>query len=205
MSSVDVADSCWLKDTGKVLKIQIKFCHDDRAWCMLINRWGRKYACCWREKKENAWVTETCQAALTEISKSHKVCATTQEPKIACGICYKRFDLKHIAFDIKEEKLGQFSICCGSKQDLWQGRGGKLCLCDTYGEFLRTFSVWVCLSLFHPSKNTSHRMLNLHHKRAWTVWATKGVTDDQTDTPDQIYQASISNRTDSERWTRHRL
>lgn len=31
VSSVDVADSCFLKDTGKVLKIQMKFCHDDRG------------------------------------------------------------------------------------------------------------------------------------------------------------------------------
>lgn len=31
MSSVDVADSCWLKDTGKVLKIQMKFFYDDRG------------------------------------------------------------------------------------------------------------------------------------------------------------------------------
>lgn len=28
-SSVDVADSCWLKDTGKVLKVPMKLCHDD--------------------------------------------------------------------------------------------------------------------------------------------------------------------------------
>lgn len=51
-----------------------------------------------------------------DIKKSQSLRRHTRA-QIACGICYKRFDLKRIAFDIKEKKLGQFSICCGSKQD----------------------------------------------------------------------------------------
>lgn len=43
------------------------------AWCMLINRWCRKYACLRSEKKEKVWVTETCQTELTEISKKKSV------------------------------------------------------------------------------------------------------------------------------------
>lgn len=51
-----------------------------------------------------------------DIKKSQSLRRHTRA-QIACGICYKRFDLKRTAFDIKEKKLGQFSICCGSKKD----------------------------------------------------------------------------------------
>lgn len=46
-------------------------------------------------------------------------------------------------------------------------------------------------------------MLNLHHKRPWTFSASKGITGDQTETSDQIYQTAMSNGTDCERSTRH--
>lgn len=74
------------------------------------------------------WVTETCQTALTEKSKKSQSLRRHTRAQILCGICYKRFELKHVASDIKEEKLGQFSIWCGSKQDsffflfFWQER-----------------------------------------------------------------------------------
>lgn len=50
-----------------------------------------------------------------DIKKSQSLRHHTRA-QIACGIRYKRFDLKRFAFDIKEEKLGQFSICCDGKR-----------------------------------------------------------------------------------------
>lgn len=89
-------------------------------------------------------MTETCQISLAEKSKSHKVCVTVRErrePKSHVVYATKRFDLKRSALDIKEEKMGQFSVCCGGKARLFsspffdKGRGaegrrgeGKLCL-----------------------------------------------------------------------------
>lgn len=73
----------------------------------------------------------------------------------------KRFDLKRSALDIKEEKLGQFSVCRGGEARLLllplffdkgrgaagrrgEGRGGEgrasFVSSDTYSEFLRRFS-----------------------------------------------------------------
>lgn len=51
-----------------------------------------------------------------DIKKSQSLRRHTRA-QIACGICYKRSDLKSAAFDLKEKKLGQFSIWCGRKQD----------------------------------------------------------------------------------------
>lgn len=52
------------------------------AWCMLINRWNRggAFLVGW-EIGSRVWLRESCQTALTKISKSHKVCVTAQEPK----------------------------------------------------------------------------------------------------------------------------
>lgn len=86
---------------------------------MLINRWGRKYARWWREKKEEKKRVSDrnlSDGAHREIKKSQSLRRHTRA-QIACGICYKSFDLKRVAFDIKEKKLGQFSICYGSKRD----------------------------------------------------------------------------------------
>lgn len=117
MSGVDVADSCRLKDTGKVLKIQMKFCHDDRGLMYANQSMGWKICLLLVEgekgKKKSVSGRNLSGSVRQDIKKSQSLRRHTRA-QIACGICYKRFDLKGCAFDIKEKKLGQFSICCGS-------------------------------------------------------------------------------------------
>lgn len=113
------------KTPGKYWRFKWSFAMTTGAWCLLINRWGR-------EKKEKSVSDRNLSdSAHRDIKKSQSLRRHTRA-QIACGICYKRFDLKRIAFDIKEEKLGQFSICCGGKRDsssssffFWQGRGAS--------------------------------------------------------------------------------
>ncbi len=69
-----------------------------------------------REKGKSVSDRNLSDSTHRDIKKSQSLRRHTRA-QIACGICYKRFDLKSLAFDIKEKKLGQFSICCGSKQD----------------------------------------------------------------------------------------
>lgn len=101
------------KTPGKYWGFKWSFAMTTGAWCLLINRCGREEK---GGRKKKAWVTETCQTALTEISKKSQSLRHRTRAQIACGIRYKRFGLKRFAFDIKEEKLGQFSICCGGKR-----------------------------------------------------------------------------------------
>lgn len=111
------------KTPGKYWRFKWSFAMTTGAWCLLINRWGR-------EKREKSVSDRNLSdSAHRDIKKSQSLRSHTRA-QIACGICYKRFELKRIAFDIKQEKLGQFSMCCGGKRDssspfFFVGGGGQ--------------------------------------------------------------------------------
>lgn len=71
-----------------------------------------------RKRKQSVSERKLSDSAHQDIKKSQSLCRRTRA-QIACGIRYKSFDLKSIASDIKGEKLGQFSVCRGSKLDFF--------------------------------------------------------------------------------------
>lgn len=107
-----------------------------------------------RNRKQSVTERKLSDSAHQDIKKSQSLCHRTRA-QIACGICYKSFDLKSITSDIKGEKLGQFSVCRGSKLDIsffffFDKGGANLCFYDTSSDF----SAQVSVSLFSPSKDT---------------------------------------------------
>lgn len=83
-----------------------------------------------RKRKKKVSDRNLSDSTHRDIKKSQSLCRHTRA-QITCGICYKRFDLKSLVFDIKKKKLGQFSIWCGSKQDsffFFFDKGGGLAL-----------------------------------------------------------------------------
>lgn len=116
-----------------------------------------------RKRKQSVSERKLSDSAHQDIKKSQSLCRRTRA-QIACGIRYKSFDLKSIASDIKGEKLGQFSVCRGSKLDflfffsVWQGRGRSL--------FLWHLQWFLCSVL---QRTRGRRMPDFHNKRHWIV------------------------------------
>lgn len=108
------------KTPGKYWRFKWSFAMTTGAWCLLINRWGGKGG------RKSVSDRNLSDSAHRDIKKSQSLRSHTRA-QIACGVRYKRFALKCIASDIKQEKLGQFSICCGGKRDsyFFVGGGGQ--------------------------------------------------------------------------------
>lgn len=73
VSLADVADSCRLKDTRKELKIQMKFCHDDRALMSANQSTGR-------EKKETSVSDRNLSAGARKYQKVTKFASRHKSP-----------------------------------------------------------------------------------------------------------------------------
>lgn len=111
------------KTPGKYWRFKWSFAMTTGAWCLLINRWGRGGG----GGEKSVSDRNLSDSAHRDIKKSQSLRSHTRA-QIACGVRYKRFALKCIASDIKQEKLGQFSICCGGKRDssfFCRGRGAS--------------------------------------------------------------------------------
>lgn len=191
------------KTRGKYWRFKWSFAMTTGAWCMLINRWGRKYACWWGEKKGKK--CEWQKLVRRHSPRYQKVTKFASPHKSPNRMWYmlQRFDLKRTAFDIKEKKLGQFSICCGSKKDEGGGAG--------FVSVTPTVNSWEN----SPSRSVEASSI-VQRTRAIGCWiyitkepelsrGSESITDDQKDTSHQIYQTSVSNRADCERWTRRLL
>lgn len=116
------------KTRGNYWRFKWSFAMTTGAWCMLINRWGRKYACWWREKKEKVWVTETCQTALTEISKVTKFASPHKSPNRMWYMLQKVWLETHRIW-YKEKEIGTILHMLWQQARFffffWQGRGAS--------------------------------------------------------------------------------
>lgn len=68
------------------------------------------------EKERDVSDRKLSDSTRSQIKKSQSLCRHTRA-QITCGIFYKRFNLKFVVFDIKQKKMGQFSIWRGSMHD----------------------------------------------------------------------------------------
>lgn len=117
------------------------------AWCMLINRWGRKYACRWREKKEMCEWQKVVRQHSPRYQKVAKFASPHKSPNRMWYMLQKvRLETRCIWYKGKEIGTVLHMVWQQARFFFFLTReGGKLCFSDSYGGFLKKFtsrSVW---------------------------------------------------------------
>lgn len=147
-----------------------------------------------RNRKQSVTERKLSDSAHQDIKKSQSLCHRTRA-QIACGICYKSFDLKSITSDIKGEKLGQFSVCRGSKLDIslfFLTREGLIFVSMTPPVISLLRSLWAFSVL---QRTQGCRMPDFHNKRHRMMPESQGITPDQTSVSDGICQTLTYSQT----------
>lgn len=174
------------KTRGKFWRFKWSFAMTTGVWCMLINRWGGKYACCWWREKKGKKKCEWQKLVRQRSPRYQKVTKFASPHKSPNRMWYmlQKVWFERLCIWYKGKEIGTILHMLWQHVRVfffWQGEEGQaLSLWHLQwipGKFL-------CLCLFHPSKDTGHRMLNLHHKSPGTASASKGIADNQTGTSD---------------------
>lgn len=199
------------KTRGKYWRFKWSFAMMTGAWCMLINRWGRKYACWWGEKKGKKceWQKLVRRHSpryqkVTKFASPHKspnrMWYMLQKVRLETHcIWYKGKEIGTILHMLwQQERLffffffdeggGAGFVSVTPTVNSWENSPSRSVEASSIVQRTRAIGCWIYIT-----------------KEPELSRGSESITDDQKDTSHQIYQTSVSNRADCERWTRRLL
>lgn len=189
------------KTPGKYWRFKWSFAMTTGAWCLLINRWGRE-----KKEKKCEWQKLVRQRSpryqkVTKFASPHKSpnrmwymlqkvwletrCIWYKGREIGTILHMLWRQARFFFFFFFFDKGGGASfVSVTPTVNSWENSPSRSVWASSILQRTRAIGCWIYIT-------KDHELFS----------ASKGITDDQTETSDQIYQTAMSNSTDCERST----